>query len=652
MTHTECSAQAASSIALPKSLSEPVAAPPRPERKVKSRKRLVLTALGLLLGSGVGLLAVPAVRGRILSRAATAQAFETAEVKSAPFRITVEAKGTVNSARNAALASEVRGFSTIISLIPAGTMVNDPVKSLVSGTVAEVRTPEGMPWEIVVTDPQGRPFTHTAEGVGEYTRALVKAGDAVRRGEILIGDVVCEFDRSELLDDEKELRIQVTKAQAAFEMAEKNIEIRNAQNESNMAAAKLKADLAKLDLEKYAKGEFPQSRDKIQGQVEEYRRNLASTEEYLTYTERMAQKGYKSLKDVENARLKVLDARLNLNKLEGDLKLLTDFTHRRTDLQLRETAANAARNLVRVRLSNEAVLAQLESALASRQRTLLIYRERWQRVLNQLKACTLVAPQGGQVVYARNRYSRNSELIEVGSRVRQRQAIIHIPDIRHMKVDARIHESMIGRIRLGLPAEIRVDALPGVVFKGRLTEISAFPLRGRFPNYDLKEYAAKISIDETSADLSQLRPDMTAGVQILAENTSRDLPQVPVQSVVSAGSEKFVWVSTPNGPQRRPVELGPSNDETFVVNNGLNVGEEVVLNPQDHFIAEIDDIRATYAENSDDWSDERPAGGENGQVASTQTRVIEEAEESGVESQQASNTTSRTPEAACSGATE
>jgi HlyD family secretion protein len=37
-------------------------------------------------------------------------------------------------------------------------------------------------------------------------------------------------------------------------------------------------------------------------------------------------------------------------------------------------------------------------------------------------------------------------VIEEGASVRERQAIINLPDVENMKIDARIHESKISRI--------------------------------------------------------------------------------------------------------------------------------------------------------------------------------------------------------------
>ena len=44
------------------------------------------------------------------------------------------------------------------------------------------------------------------------------------------------------------------------------------------------------------------------------------------------------------------------------------------------------------------------------------------------------------------------------------------------------------------------------------------------------------------------------------------------------GGTRLVYVQTPNGPERREVTIGLSNDRMAEVVSGLNEGDEVVVN--------------------------------------------------------------------------
>ena len=55
--------------------------------------------------------------------------------------------------------------------------------------------------------------------------------------------------------------------------------------------------------------------------------------------------------------------------------------------------------------------------------------------------------------------------------MRERQAIITIPDMRHMAVKVRIHESQVKRVKRGMPVEILVDAEPDRPLTGEVESV-------------------------------------------------------------------------------------------------------------------------------------------------------------------------------------
>ena len=68
----------------------------------------------------------------------------------------------------------------------------------------------------------------------------------------------------------------------------------------------------------------------------------------------------------------------------------------------------------------------------------------------------IYAPQPGLVVYYSDRYRRSSTMIDVGAKVFQNQKLLELPDMSIMKLLVRIHEADAVRIKVGLPATIRL----------------------------------------------------------------------------------------------------------------------------------------------------------------------------------------------------
>ena len=92
----------------------------------------------------------------------------------------------------------------------------------------------------------------------------------------------------------------------------------------------------------------------------------------------------------------------------------------------------------------------------------------------------------------------------------------------------------------------------------------------------------------------KLRPGMTAEVEILVDQISDPVTQVPLTAVVKTGGKYFVWAKFGDHFLRKEIVVGPSNDDTFVVEEGLTAQEEVVLHPFDHFLDEILELQKQY----------------------------------------------------------
>ena len=471
----------------------------------------------------------------------------TAPVKEGMFESILSVQGNLESQSNATLTSQVEGSTTIISIVPEGTLVKE-------------------------------------------------------------GQIVCELDSSELTEELKQQEIDVTQAEAKLAQAREELEIQERQNESDIAAAQLEYELAELDLEKYDKGEYPASQKELAGKVALAEEEFLRAEDQYAYTKRLVEKGYKTPSDLEGDRISVKGKRLELDQAREELKVLTEYTRKREIAELTANALEFKRELERTKLKAKSAYAQAKAELDSATLTLEVEKEKLERYRRQLEACVLRAPQDGEVVYATESSSRGRSegaAIEEGASVRERQAIINLPDVTRMQVDCKIHESLIGNVRVGLPAVIRVDAFPDRVFNGEVSTVSSVPMSGSWPNYDLREYALKIALTDSPEVVKLLRPGLTSQVSIIADRRENVL-QVPLQAVVKAGRETLSFVESAAGNvQRRLVSIGGTNTSAVEITDGLSEGEKVVLNPRTHFGSEIAEVeRASRAVSDEDDAEE------------------------------------------------
>src|SRR5581483_9322832 len=135
------------------------------------------------------------------------------------------------------------------------------------------------------------------------------------------------------------------------------------------------------------------------------------------------------------------------------------------------------KEIARVKLKGEAALAQKMADVKAARKQFEVEQDKLELLRKQIAACKIYAPQDGQVIYANQKDGRSSDqvLIEEGATVRERQQIVTLPDLSEMKVNARVHESRISLMRVGLPVTVKVDAFPDETFRGRVDNVASVP---------------------------------------------------------------------------------------------------------------------------------------------------------------------------------
>ena len=280
-----------------------------------------------------------------------------------------------------------------------------------------------------------------------------------------------------------------------------------------------------------------------------------------------------------------------------------EYEYIKTNLEPKGAAATAKRSLIQVERDNKA---QLQQALAARDaatRSLKKEQERLKKYKAQLDKCRIYAPHNGMVTYAmENRWSTTSNISE-GAIVRQRQELINLPDLSRMQVKTSVHETVQDQITPGMAVTVKVEAAGNKTFRGTVKSVGVLPERGNYFNSDIKVYTTIVTIDE---EVDLLKPGMTAVADIHVD-LLKDVITVPVQAIVQIGDESWCYVSAGSNVERRPVEVGQSNDKFVEIKSGLAVGEQIVLNTG----AIMDESSDPASKASEDSDEEEPDSGKS-----------------------------------------
>jgi len=357
------------------------------------------------------------------------------------------------------------------------------------------------------------------------------------------GDFICKLDDSELQNQLLKEQIDLNNAEAQYIQAE-------ADHEN-----------AKLALQEYESGTFPQEVKQHQSEEFVSRENLRRAEEFLSFSEKLAARDYISEVQLEADRFAVAKARKELEVSVTKLEVLQTLTRKKklNELQAKLKSSRVDQN--------------------SKQTILELAKDKLEEIRQQISKCVVRAPSSGQVVYG-NRQGKSSDdiLIEEGRAVREKQVIVRLPDPGKMHVVAKVNESRVDRITVGHKAKIKLDAFARMNLSGEVNEISEYPLPSRhYLMAHIKEYATVVDILDPP---EELRPGMTAEVTIVAEELKNVL-QVPLQAVLEKDKGFFCLVGDNlKNLEAKPVELGSANEQFVVIKSGLVEGLFVAMNPR------------------------------------------------------------------------
>jgi RND family efflux transporter MFP subunit len=189
----------------------------------------------------------------------------------------------------------------------------------------------------------------------------------------------------------------------------------------------------------------------------------------------------------------------------------------------------------------------------------------------RLDYAILRAPIDGVVI---ERSVEVGEMVAPGGFTSQQStgSIVRIADLASLEVEADINESYIARLRIGQPATIAVDAVPGVSYRGSLRQI--------VPTADRQRAVVQVKVTIDDRD-ERLVPDMSSNVTFLEAGTDaeqlRAEPQVfvPAAAVLREGEAAFVWQIVGGRARKTAVVLGEAAGDQIRIAAGLAGGETI-----------------------------------------------------------------------------
>lgn len=391
------------------------------------------------------------------------------------------------------------------------------------------------------------------------------------------GDVILQFDDTDMMNQLVERRIKVQNSESNFIAAGEELKAMRLQAQSDIEAARLAEKFAKLDLDKFLKGEKPQQVKSHETKITLTQEEHTLAQERLRWSKILFDEKYLSQSDLQRDELAAKKAQLNLELAQEELRLYQLYTSGRQLAELESKVTITKLQLERTLSRTNGQIAQFEARHRASEASYREERARLKREEQEAEAFTVVAPISGMVLYASSVDSRwRGDPVEVGLNVRPNTEIIYLPTADEYDVDILVSEVNLNKITLGLHVQVKVDAIPHDAFTGRLATIAALPdSSSRWLNPNLKLYKTSIELDPSE---TPLRNGMSCQVEILVDNID-DTLHVPLQSVVRERGQPVVYVLDGRKPRPQPVRLGMDNNRRVQILEGLVEGQTILLAP-------------------------------------------------------------------------
>jgi len=164
---------------------------------------------------------------------------------------------------------------------------------------------------------------------------------------------------------------------------------------------------------------------------------------------------------------------------------------------------------------------------------------------------------------------------QLGMTVSQAVPLARISGGTGLEIRLYVAERFISKIRLNLPCEITLDAYPGEVFRGNITEIS--------PTLDSASRTMEIKVGVENPG-SKLKAGMFAKVQIITER-KESIVKIPASAMLNRFGEQYLFTidnTDPAAPVVRKKNIVPGIiiDGIMEIQEGLAPDEEIVIRGQ------------------------------------------------------------------------
>jgi len=340
---------------------------------------------------------------------------------------------------------------------------------------------------------------------GKIDQLLVNEGDFVKKGQL-----IATLEHRDLLAQKDQAQAALETSKSRIPSLLKNIDLQDQSTSQEIGQAEAAVKAAQARLQELLSGSRSQEINAAKAALDQAAADLELRKGDMERARSLFEKQYISAQEWDSARTAYEVAMANYARGRENYALVVEGPRPEEILQARaqlEQTQAALRLATTKKIQVEVLKKELETAQAQVQESASALKV----IQSQLEYCNLYAPTPG-VVLVKN--TEPGEYIVPGG------AVITLGDIEKPWLKAFIHETDLGKVKLGQDVFVTTDSFPGKVYPGKVTFVSSEAEFTPKNVQTVKErvklvYRIKVSLDNPQ---HELKPGMPADAQIHLKN--------------------------------------------------------------------------------------------------------------------------------------
>lgn len=176
----------------------------------------------------------------------------------------------------------------------------------------------------------------------------------------------------------------------------------------------------------------------------------------------------------------------------------------------------------------------------------------------------LICPRDGQVL---------SVNVEPGDVVSEQTPVLTISSLNKLEIRGEVPETEASKIKAGQKAEITGNAFSGLKYQGKIAQVGLEVVSKSQSQTNDNYLPVIVEIENPGALLPGYSVDMDI------TTAEEDALVVPVEALVEQDEGNSVWLVKNGESTRVPVQTGISDGLTVQIKSGLELDDQVILNP-------------------------------------------------------------------------